>query len=77
MNAIKVYACKKGFNGLISAVEAEASNISLSGYHLASIEKLSKLAEDNGDSEAFGGTVIECTEGFFEYDYDKHCYCQA
>lgn len=77
MNSMKIYTSKKGFNGLISAVEAEASNILLSGCHLASIKKLIQSVETGGDAEAFGGTVVECSEGFYEYDYNKHCYCQA
>jgi len=77
MNSMKIYASKKGFNGLISSAEAKANNVSIYGCHLASIEKLIQMTETDGDSEAFGGTVIECTEGFYEYNYDKHCYCQA
>ncbi|WP_313069820.1 hypothetical protein [Lacrimispora sp.] len=77
MNSMKIYASKKGFNGLISSAEAKANNVSIYGCHLASIEKLIQSIETGGDAEAFGGTVIECSEGFYEYDYDKHCYCQA
>lgn len=77
MDAIRIYTCKRGFNNLISSVEAEENKISVAGCHLASITKLTESIVNNGDADAFGGTVIECSEGFYKYDYDQHCYCEV
>ncbi len=69
----KIYVYDQDPSGLISAAEADFSDISVAGLQLASITQVAELVRANGDASAFAGPIL-CRDGEYEYDYDAHRY---
>ena len=72
IDAVKVrYNPSSG--AIMSDTEAEMFKQDISEWPLASIEQLEALVEECGNDEAFSGK-IECTEGIYEFNWDKQIY---